>query len=78
MKRNKHPSITMNKPASLALTTLLLCLAPGVARLHAAPAAAASEAYYTEAPMFQSRPDPTRERYFGGIGTAGLKTSDLQ
>ena len=36
-------------------------------------AAAAVEAYYTEAPMFQSRPDPTRERYFGGIGTTGLK-----
>ena len=63
----------MNKPVSLALTTLLLCLAPGAARLHAAPAAAPGEAYYTEAPMFQSRPDPTRERYFGGIGTTGLK-----
>jgi len=63
----------MSKPASLALTTLLLCLAPGAERLHAAPAAAAGEAYYTEAPMFQSRPDPTRERYFGGIGTTGLK-----
>lgn len=29
--------------------------------------------YYTEKPMFQSRPDPTRERYFGVIGTTGLK-----
>ena len=29
--------------------------------------------YYTEKPIFQSRPDPTRERYFGGIGTTGLK-----
>ena len=29
--------------------------------------------FYTEKPIFQSRPDPTRERYFGGIGTTGLK-----
>ena len=38
----------MNKPASLALTPLLLCIPPGAARLHAAPAAAPGEAYYTE------------------------------
>ena len=63
----------MNKPTSLALTTLLLCLAPGAPRLHAAPAAAPGEAYYTEERVFQSRPDPTTERYFGGIGTTGLK-----
>jgi hypothetical protein len=29
--------------------------------------------YYTEEQEFQSRPNPTRERYFGGIGTTGLK-----
>jgi hypothetical protein len=63
----------MNKPASLALTTLLLCIAPGVARLHAAPAAAAGEAYYTEEYVYVSRPNPNNERYFGNIGTTGLK-----
>jgi hypothetical protein len=31
----------MNKPTSIAITTLLFCIAPGAARLHAAPAAAA-------------------------------------
>jgi hypothetical protein len=29
--------------------------------------------YYTEEQVFQLRPDPTRERFFGGIGTTGLK-----
>jgi len=63
----------MNKPASLALTTLLLCIPPGAARLHAAPAAAPGEAYYSEEQVFQSRPDPNHERYSGGIGNTGLK-----
>jgi len=30
------------------------------------------QGHYTERPMFQSRPDPTRERFFGVIGTTGL------
>ena len=58
---------------TLALNTVLLCIAPSAARLHAAPAAAPGEAYYTEERVFQSRPDPTHERFFGGIGTTGLK-----
>jgi len=32
-----------------------------------------AQSYYTEEPVFQSRPDPTRERFFGYIGTTGLK-----
>jgi len=39
--------------------------------LHAGDAT--GESHYTEAPMFQSRPNPNSERYFGGIGTTGLK-----
>jgi hypothetical protein len=41
--------------------------------LEAAGAGGDPTGYYSESPMFQSRPDPTRERYFGGIGTTGLK-----
>ena len=63
----------MNKPASLALTALLLGIAPGTAPLHAAPAAAPGEAYYTEERIYQSRPGPTQERFFGVIGTTGRK-----
>jgi hypothetical protein len=33
----------------------------------------AGEEYYTERPLYQLRPDPTRERHFGGIGTTGIK-----
>ncbi|HUV64970.1 MAG TPA: DUF6288 domain-containing protein, partial [Sedimentisphaerales bacterium] len=29
--------------------------------------------YYTEERIYQTRPDPTRERFFGVIGTTGLK-----
>ena len=64
----------MKNPASLALTTLLLCIAPGAARLHAAPAAAPGEAYYTEEKIYQSRPDPARDTPFGCIGATGLMT----
>ncbi len=41
--------------------------------LQAGDTPAGGQNYYTEKPMFQSRPDPTRERYFGYIGTTGLK-----
>lgn len=68
----------MNHPASLALTTVLLCIAPGTAWLHAAPAATANEAYYTEAQVYTSRPNPARDTPFGGIGATGLKKSDLK
>ncbi len=33
----------------------------------------ADAGYYTERPLYQSRPDPTREKFFGVIGTTGLK-----
>ena len=51
----------MKQHASVALTTLLLCIATGTAWLHAAPAAAPGEAYYTEEPVYQSRPNPARD-----------------
>jgi len=63
----------MSHSTFLALTTLLLCIAPGAARLHAAPAAAPGEAYYTEEKIYQSRPDPARDTPFGCIGATGLK-----
>ncbi len=62
----------MNKPASLALTILLLCLAPGAAWLQAAPAATDAGAHYTETPLYQSRPHPGRDTHFGCIGATGL------
>ena len=52
---------------------LLLTLLALTAQLRAGAGGSADEEYYTERPIFQSRPDPTRERYFGGIGTTGLK-----
>lgn len=53
--------------------TILFALLMLVHPLHAGGGRCNGEEYYTEKPMFQSRPDPTRERYFGGIGTTGLK-----
>jgi Family of unknown function (DUF6288) len=61
----KHPNFS-------ALATLLLCIAPGIAWLHAAPPAADGESYYTEAPVYQSRPNPARDTHFGCIGATGL------
>ena len=71
LSNNESP---LNKPASLALTTLLRCIAPGATRLHVAPAAAPGEAYYTEEKMYQSRPEPARDTPFGCIGASGLMT----
>jgi hypothetical protein len=51
----------------------LLTLFAITAQLRAGEEGKAEEEYYTERPMFQSRPDPARERYFGGIGATGLK-----
>lgn len=62
----------MKHPTPLAFITLLLCIAPGAAWLHAAPAAAAGEAYYSDEQLYTSRPDPARETPFGGIGATGL------
>ena len=54
---------------SLLILTLLALLT----QLRAGAGGDADQQYYTERPIYQSRPDPTRERYFGGIGTTGLK-----
>ena len=55
---------------------ILLTLFALMAELGAGALGKADQEYYTERPMFQSRPDPTRERYFGGIGTTGLKDAE--
>ncbi|MCX6877799.1 MAG: DUF6288 domain-containing protein [Verrucomicrobia bacterium] len=62
----------MRHPAFIVLTAVLLWIAPGTAWLHAAPAAAAGEAYYTEAQIYRSRPEPARDTPFGCIGATGL------
>ena len=54
-------------------STILLTLVLLASNLHAGAGGGDSTGHYTEAPMFQSRPDTTRERYFGGIGATGLK-----
>lgn len=55
------------KPSSSFLLTLLLL----VCQLNAEEGAV--KGYYKEARVYQSRPDPNQERYFGVIGTTGLK-----
>jgi hypothetical protein len=62
----------MKHPATLAFTTLLLWIPPGAAWLHAAPVAAAGDTYYTDQPVYTSRPDPARDTPFGCIGATGL------
>jgi hypothetical protein len=54
-------------------TIFLLTLFALTAQLRAGAGGNADQDYYTERPMYQSRPNPARERYFGGIGTTGLK-----
>ena len=56
----------MKRSSTIILTVFVLA-----AQLHAA--GGNGDGFYTEEPMFQSRPVPTNERYFGGIGTTGLK-----
>lgn len=62
----------MKHPAFITITTLLFCIAPGAAWLHAAPAAAPGEGYYTGERIYQSRPEPARDTPFGSIGATGL------
>jgi hypothetical protein len=52
---------------------LLIALFAISPQLRAGAGDNADEEFYTERPMFQFRPNPTSERYFGGIGTTGLK-----
>jgi hypothetical protein len=62
----------MKQHPSLALTTVLLAIVPGAGWLHAAPAATPDEAYYTEAQVYTSRPNPGRDTPFGCIGATGV------
>jgi hypothetical protein len=55
----------------LSVLLCALCLLP--ARLHAAGGSADGQDFYTEEPVFQSRPNPKQEQYFGFVGTTGLK-----
>jgi hypothetical protein len=57
------------KPIPFVLSSLCLLSI----HLHAAGGSSGAQGYYTEEPIFQSRPDPARERYFGFVGTTGLK-----
>lgn len=52
---------------------ILLALFALTAQVRAGAGENAGDEFYIESPMFQSRPNPTSERYFGGIGTTGLK-----
>jgi len=50
-----------------------LCLLLGAGgRIWAAKPAPATE-YYTEPPLYRSRPDPTKEKHFGDVGVTGLR-----
>lgn len=51
----------------------ILTLFALIAHLRAGAEGNPDQEYYTERPMYQSRPNPASERYFGGIGTTGLK-----
>ncbi len=50
---------------------LILSLFAG--QLHAAGGGGDDQGYYTDGFKYQTRPDPTRERFFGVIGTTGIK-----
>ena len=52
---------------------ILLTLLMSAYSLHAAGGGGDPTGFYSERPVFQSRPNPASERYFGGIGTTGLK-----
>ena len=52
---------------------ILLTLFALAAQLHAGAGGGDGEGYYTEEQVFQLRPNPKHERFFGGIGTTGLK-----
>ncbi len=54
-------------------STIILTLLVLTAQLHAGAGGGNDGGHYTEEQVYQSRPDPTRERFFGGIGTTGLK-----
>jgi hypothetical protein len=55
------------------LSSILLILSLFAGQLHAAGGGGNDQGYYAEERIYQTRPDPTRERFFGVIGTTGLK-----
>lgn len=57
----------MNRPYQIIFSSLFLA-----AQLHAG-GGGNDDGYYTEEQVFQFRPNPTSERFFGNIGTTGLK-----
>ena len=52
---------------------ILLSVSLFASQLHAAGGGGNDQGYYTEERMYQTRPDPKGERFFGIIGTTGLK-----
>ena len=52
---------------------VVIALLLGSATRLAAAAPAPAAEYYTESPLFNSRPDPHAERHFGNVGVTGLK-----
>jgi hypothetical protein len=55
------------------LSSALFALCLFNVQIQAAGGSSGGQDYYTEKPVFQSRPDPAREKYFGYVGTTGLK-----
>jgi hypothetical protein len=52
---------------------ILLSLSLFASQLHAASGGGNDQGYYTDDLKYQTRPDPKGERFFGIIGTTGLK-----
>ncbi len=68
MKTTRSRRISTLRRASLAIVLLLLG-----GKLYAEAGDGTGEGYYTEARIYQTRPNPASERHFGVIGTTGLK-----
>ena len=54
-------------------SSIILILFLFAGQLHAAGGGGNDQGYYTEELIYQFRPNPARERFFGIIGTTGLK-----
>ena len=52
---------------------IILILSLFTSPAHAAGGGGNDQGYYTEELKYQTRPDPARERFFGVIGTTGIK-----
>jgi hypothetical protein len=62
----------MKNAASSALFSILLGLPMAFTPLQAGGGGGSGAGSYTEGQVFQSRPDPTRDSFFGGVGVTGL------